>query len=346
MNYLEELESLRKKVWAKTIISFLSITLLLIIILVSSSSSGSADELGKIFIIVIVFGILCIELITNKTFITLLLIIILVSSSSSSSTDEFGSFFIIVIVFGTLLTKLITNKNVREYKKIYKQNITLETFKCVFTDVDYSPNLGLPESVISSTKMMNTGDRYHSNDYISAKYKEINFECADVYIEKKYRDKDGHTHYITIFKGQWLIFDFNKTFKANVQICEKSFRGDKRGDLFSDEVYEKVKMEDVDFNKTFKIYAENEIDAFYVLTPNMMEKIKKLNNELHGNLLFCLINSKMHIGLHNSKDLFEPNVYKKINLEEEKQRILKDIKIITEFVDILDLDNDLFKRRW
>ena len=40
---------------------------------------------------------------------------------------------------------------------------------------------------------------------------------------------------------------------------------------------EKVKMEDVDFNRMFKIYAENELDAFYILTPNMMEKIKKLN---------------------------------------------------------------------
>lgn len=297
MNYLEELESLRKKIWIKTIISFLSITLLLIIILVSSGSS------------------------------------------------ELGKFFVIAIVFGTLFTKLITNKNVREYKKIYKENITLETFKCVFTDVKYSPNLGLSESVISNTKMMNTGDRYYSNDYISAKYKEINFECADVHIEEEYRDKDGDIHYATIFKGQWFIFDFNKNFKANMQICEKSFSGAKRGGLFSDEVYEKVKMEDVDFNKTFKVYAENELDAFYVLTPNTMEKIKKLNNKLHGNLLFCLINSKMHIGLHNRKDLFEPNVYKKINLEEEKQRMLSDIKIITEFVDVLDLDNDLFKRR-
>lgn len=301
MNYLEELESLRKKVLKKTIISFLSIALLLIVILVPSQSSNSFGDVGR--------------------------------------------YLIILAVFGILLTKLITNKNVKEYKKIYKKNITMETFKSVFTDIKYSPQSGLPKSVISGTKMMNTGDRYHSNDHISAKYKNINFECADVHIEEEYEDSDGDTHYSTIFKGQWFIFDFNKKFKANIQIREKSFSGAKRGGLSSNEVYKKVKMEDVDFNKTFKIYAENELDAFYILTPNTMEKIKKLNNELQGNLLFCFINSKMHIGLHNGKDLFEPSVYKKINLEEEKGKILKDIKIITEFVDILDLDNDLFKRR-
>lgn len=263
----------------------------------------------------------------------------------SSDNDEIKEYFIIFIVFETLFTILSIFINKKEYKKIYKQNITLEALKSVFTDIDYSPNSGLPKSVIRNTLMMNIGDRYYSNDYISANYKGINFECADVHIKEEYRDKDGDSHYYTIFKGQWFIFDFNKTFKANIQICENSFRGAKRGGLFCNEVYKKVKMEDVDFNETFKVYAENEFDAFYVLTPNTMEKIKKLNNELDGNLLFCLIDSKMHIGLDNRRDLFEPNVYEKINLEEEKQRMLSDIKIITEFVDILDLDNDLFKRR-
>lgn len=300
MNYLEELEKIRKKVIKKTVIVFLCVILFFAIILIFTKSIKGLKNIAFYF-------------------------------------------WIFIIIFGII--KLITQKNVKEYKKIYKNSITLETFKSVFTDVKYIPNSGLPESVIINTKMMDTGDRYHSNDYISAKYKEINFECADVMIEERYTDIDGDTQYSTIFKGQWFIFDFNKSFKANIQICEKSFSGAKRGGLFSKEVYKKIKMEDIDFNKVFKIYAENELDAFYVLTPNTMQKIKELNNKLQGNLLFCFINNKIHIGLHNRKDLFEPNIYKKIDLEKDKEKILKDIKIITEFVDILDLDNDLFKRR-
>lgn len=296
MNYLEELEKLRRKVWIKTIISFFIF-----------------------FLIFILFF--------------------------SRSLELLRSGFIIFILGGMFFVKLITSKDIRKYRKIYKKNIILENFKNVFTNIKYDSEAELSKDVISNIHMMNTGDRYSSNDYISAKYKEINFECADVHIEDRYTDSDGKTRYSTIFRGQWMIFDFNKNFKANIQICEKSFRGAKRGGLFIDEVYKKIKMEDVDFNKKFTIYAENELDAFYVLTPNMMEKIKKLDDELQGNLLFCLVDSKMHVGLHNRKDLFEPNVYKKINLEEEKENILKDIKIITEFVDMLDLDNDLFKRR-
>ena len=104
-------------------------------------------------------------------------------------------------------------------------------------------------------------------------------------------------------------------------------------------------MEDVKFNQHFDVYAKNEVDAFYVITPSFMEKIKKLNSDLKGDFLFCLIDSKLHIGLNNSDDLFEPDFYKKVDLDVEKVKVLKDIKIITDFVDVLDLDNDLFKGR-
>lgn len=304
MNYLEELQKLRKKIITKTIITYLFIVILFIAI------------------------------------------VIIISSESSPELSYFIIYLIFLIAFGTFIVKFVTSKNVKEYKKIYKKNIILETFKTVFTDIKYNPESGLSESVIINTRMMSVGDRYYSNDHISAKYKNVNFEYADVEIQDEITDSDGDSHIVTIFKGQWFIFDFNKKFKANVQVCEKSFDGARRGvTTYSNGIYKKVNMENVDFNKNFKIYAENEEDAFYILTPNMMEKIKKINDELSGNLLFCFINSKLHIGLHNGKDLFEPNVYKKINLEADKEKILNEIKIITEFIDILDLDNDLFKRR-
>lgn len=248
------------------------------------------------------------------------------------------------MIFIVFANSFLTQSDRQNYKTIYKRNIVLETFKDFFTDIQYHSNTGLHENIISETNMMKTGDRYSSNDYIVAKYKNINFSSSDVEIEEKHKDSDGNTHYTTIFKGQWFIFDFNKKFKANVQICEKNFYGATRGGLFSTKTYHRIKMEDIEFNKIFKVYAENEFDAFYILTPNTMERIKELNRKITGNLLFCFIDNKMHVGIHNDKDLFEPNIYKKIDLKKEKEKILNEIKIITEFVDILDLDNDLFKR--
>ena len=191
---------------------------------------------------------------------------------------------------------------------------------------------------------MNMGDIYRSNDHISAKYKGIGIEAADVNIQEEHTDSEGHTSYTTIFSGQWFIFDFNKAFKADLQVVDKHFGNAKRGGLFSKKKFNKVELEDIEFNKIFKVYAEHDEDAFYVLSPGTMEKIKTLRAGTKGKILLCFINNKLHVGLYNRIDMFEPKIFKKINLKQEEEMVLGQIRIITNFVDTLNLDNDLFRR--
>ena len=276
-------------------------------------------------------------------FVIGILIILLILIIFGVSALE-GVYAFIILIW--LFIFLFTRKDKNNFKKAYKNTVVLESLKSMFLDVRYEPNNGINEQVLRNTAMISMGDRYYSNDYISAKYKNIPFVASDVHIQEEHTDSDGDTYTVTLFKGQWFIFDFNKSFKADLQICEKGFGNNRRGSLFSGDRLKKVELEDINFNKQFNVYAQNELDAFYILTPNTMEKIKEVENKVSGKLLFCFIDNKLHVGLYNSKDLFEyKNVYKSINLEQEKNNVLQDMKNITEFVDILDLDNDLFRRK-
>ena len=140
-----------------------------------------------------------------------------------------------------------------------------------------------------------------------------------------------------------MIFDFNKSFKANIQVSQKRFSNSKINNWGAKIKYKKVKMEDQEFNNNFTTYAQDEHDAFYILTPSLMEKIKKLKDTISGKLLFCFIDNKLHIGIQNNKDSFEHSIFTKINEERVTNEISKDIKLITNFVDELSLDNNLFK---
>lgn len=252
------------------------------------------------------------------------------------------------LIIGAIISAVKVQKPKQEFTKAFKDTFVLKALQSVFTDLVYEPEKGLDESVISSTQMMDMGDRYSSNDYISAKYKNINVVQADVHIEEEHEstDSDGHTTrtWVTIFRGKWMIFDFNKTFKANIQVSQKNF-GNSRIKNWGQKVkYKKVMMEDQAFNNQFKTFAQDEHDAFYILTPSLMEKIKKLAGSVNGKLLFCFIDNKLHIGLQNGKDSFEHSIFKEIDEEKVTNEIAQDIKIITNFVDELSLDNDLFRR--
>ncbi len=260
--------------------------------------------------------------------------------------------FIIFIPFiGVLVTVISTSKLNAEYRKIFKSTFVQKALQKKFTDLIYIPNEGIPYQTIASTEMMNMGNRYHSEDYISARYKDIKFEQSDVHIqeEQESTDSDGHTTttYVTIFKGRWMIFDFNKIFKANVQIAQKGFGNSRVKRFFGkkEERFKQVMMESESFNKKFKVFAQNEHDAFYIITPFLMERIEKLDEENKGKLLFCFIDNRLHIGIYDNKNSFEPgSVFKKISEEEILTEISKDIELITQFVDELNLNNDLFKK--
>lgn len=257
-------------------------------------------------------------------------------------------FLFFVLMFGIIINTIITRKPTRKFVLAFKNTFVLESLKSVFTNLVYEPEKGLDKSIISNTGMMYMGDRYTSNDFISGKYKDIDVVQADVHIEEEHEttDSDGHTttYWVTIFKGRWMIFDFNKTFKANVQVSQKGFGNSKIKNWGEKTKYKKVMMEDQEFNNAFRTYAQNEHDAFYILTPSLMEKIKNLTNNTNGKLLFCFIDNKLHVGIQNNKDSFEHSIFKKINEQQVIDEISKDIKLITNFVDELNLDNNLFRR--
>ena len=257
---------------------------------------------------------------------------------------------IFLVMLEVIIMVFATHKLNAKYRGLFKSMFVEKSLNELFDNLIYQPEKGLPYDVIASTKMMNMGDRYHSEDYVSGEYKGIKFEQADVHIEEEHEttDSDGHTQtsYVTIFKGRWLVFDFNKNFKANAQISEKGFGNSKVKRFFGkkEDRFKRVKMESEEFNKKFKVYAQDEHEAFYLITPSLMERIERLVNSNKGKFLFCFVDQRLHIGLYNHRSSFEPtSVFKKLDLQKIEEDVSKDIKVITQFVDELNLDNNLFK---
>lgn len=254
------------------------------------------------------------------------------------------------LTVGIIITTVIGSKNKKKFDLAFKDTFVLKSLQTVFTDLDYKPEYGIDESAIKSTQMMYMGDRYSSNDYISAKYKDVNFVQADVHIEEERESEDANgnseSYWVTLFKGRWMIFDFNKEFKANIQVRQKGFGNAKVSNWGKkkDDKFKKIALEDLEFNHKFKVYAQSEHDAFYVLTPSLMRRIITLSSNIQGKVLLCFVNNKLHVGIQNNKDSFEHSIFKAINEESVVENILKDIKVITSFVDELNLDNDLFRK--
>ena len=233
----------------------------------------------------------------------------------------------------------------KPFTRIYKGELVQSVFAeniGGFDDLRYLPDDGITEDTIESTGMMQMGNDYESGDLIEGSYKGVGFKQSDVCIQQITSGK--HTRIETYFSGRWMIFDFNKRFRADLQVCEREFmHACSFGGIFSKgEKLHTLETESVAFNRAFSVAAENDSEAFYILTPHFMEKLLEVKAKISGDLLFCFIDSQLHVAINDEHNNFEPNMAVPIDVDSIRRSVLADLEPITELINILRLDNRFF----
>ena len=84
------------------------------------------------------------------------------------------------LVLGIIITIIISNKPTKDFNASFKKMFVLKSLQNTFDNLVYRPEKGLDESIIRDTQMMNMGDRYSSNDFISGSYKNINIKLINL----------------------------------------------------------------------------------------------------------------------------------------------------------------------
>ena len=279
--------------------------------------------LGSITMIWFVLLLVIIETAQNYILFTLLYLFLLIS---------------IILLIVVIIRKRPMKEETKQFRKEFKRLFVTRTLQKYFTNLVYLPEQGFDKEYLQFIGMLNTGDEYESNDYVSGDYHNIHLNQSDIKIRKWVRSGDDNV-LKTIFKGRWMIFDFNKEFKSTLQACHN----------FEAAVWPKneenqlTNLEDDEFNKMFTIMAENEHDAFYILTPHFMEKMKKLAQKYDSGIMFCFTDNRLHIAINNRDDAFEFKEDIPIDENQIDRLLSEDIKIILEMIDELGLDHTIFK---
>ena len=264
--------------------------------------------------------------------------------SFHSLASIFPLFFVFVI--SIIVIQFATRKEAEAYRKAYKAYFVEQNLKSIFTDVNYNHSAGLDPNTLRATGMINTGDRYHSNDLTTARYKNVLFTQADAHIEEEHTDSDGDTTYVTIFRGRFMIFEFPKKFNFKLELVGRHFYAYRvpGKNPTTGRKMTKINTESDEFNKTFKILGEDGFETYYLLDPAIMVKIQDIAAHYKNSLLLGFIDNKLLIALNDGKDSFEPpKASQPINEQAETQKVNEGIKVITDFVDELNLDRKLFK---
>ena len=243
-------------------------------------------------------------------------------------------FLVVALVSGYQLSE-----NSSRLKKLLSDNI----INCVLREtlgdtVEYNPwgKISLGSMVFPFS--YNTVD---GSDHIKAVYKGLNIELGDIELidETEDTDENGHTETRrdTVFKGQWLTCDFGKELAGQVYISEWTKKDHRM-------MKSNVTMDNEQFSKRFCVRADNPQEAYYILTPHMMEYILTMADKGGGTVyLSFLRDGKMHVAVKTRRDFFELGK-SNADVEELRQKFLGELRWFTDIIDTLRVEDTLYKK--
>lgn len=234
-----------------------------------------------------------------------------------------------VVFFVVAIPYYKKSQNVKkEFQRLYKQTFVAQALSENFQNVNYMWESGFTQDAVRMFNLVQLGNRFKTEDYLSAYYNGIHFEQADVTVQYHTSGKNSHT--TTYFKGRMFAFDFPYKNVASVRCISNSFM------YKASSKNQKLKLESDRFNKNFKTDAFYEHDAFYFLTPQMMERIESINAR-YGNIAVHLMGNKLFVGINMASDAFDHDYRQKVEYYEEIKKINKDMQVIVDIINTLSI---------
>ena len=266
----------------------------------------------------------------------LLLIVILLGMTTAFTLVP----CVAILVYGFVL-KIKMDFPLKLYKDTFKQKVVATALKDIDPSMVIEPLNGMSEEEFKASQLFTTSpDRYASEDQITGQADKTRFYFSEVKAEYKDEstDSDGRRQvsWDLIFDGIIFTADFNKNFIGTTVVRPKNIASTlgswitKALSSFSDK--QVVELENAEFSEKFVTYSTDQIEARYILTPAMMEKLCELNRESRGSISLSFIYSRVYIAFPMDHNYFEPPLKTSIL---DSDILEKDILIVRFLYDVV-----------
>ena len=240
------------------------------------------------------------------------------------------------------LYHLFVKRTYETFNQAFKGAYVLQTVETAggFSDLSYTPKGGFSYNELRDSLVVNSGEYkyFKSEDQLSGTLYAVPFSYSDVVTQ--YLKRNGKKSEIrTIFSGQVMRFTLPEDFKwsfGHLQIFEKEFLSNLKGRTAP----YKVQTENEAFNRRFEIFAADEHNAFYLLTPRMLEQIIRFADFANCQIALTVVGMALYVAVDRPHSMFNASIRQ--SLAKQKQLIFNDALLLKKAGEILLLETDAY----
>ncbi len=292
-------------------------------------------------------------------FYAILSILVLISFSIALSIKNFNwenlsivykVLAVLVFIAGVSLIAIFfmkTRKLKNEFSNYYKNKIVMNIVKFIDKNLEYNPNEGINAQEFSSVDLFNKPfNRYFSDDLIEGTLDKTHIKFCEIHAwyEQENNDKKDIDK---VFDGLLIKVDFNKNFKGKTYVLpdknDKTYTyffglGEKKNTHWG----ELIKLEDIEFEKEFAVFADDQIEARFILSTSLMRRLIDYKRKVDKKIRLAFINSWIYLAIPFKERLFEPNLFGRLVTYDVVVQYYHIIQLSLSIVDELNLNTRIW----
>ena len=225
-------------------------------------------------------------------------------------------------------------------KKSLTDQIMKEALKEELKSLKYDVVSGIPERYFIESDFLKKYTNYYSSNHIAGVLEnDFKFQLSDLVITKKETDAQGNKQTVTLFKGIFAVLEKNKANEFELAIMP-DVKNKYINQIFNNfkkmsGIKDLVRLENVEFERYFEVYSDNQIEARKIITVEFMEKLLSLRKRINKPITILYKKNKVFFFASKGNIVAEKDVLYKGAIPENIQKTEKIIKDLYETMKLL-----------
>ena len=272
--------------------------------------------------------------------------------------SELAVIFIIFLYAPIFIVSWMTTwSNVIELLCVYEEFYKDVYIRTIISDINqafsYKPSAGISREEFKKIGIY-AQNKFRAEDQISGIYNGVKFSLSEAIripggtIVAGTGCSPEIASVLFVATAFYTIYSNAQAFSGSVLVCEfyKKFSGQTivaSRTLNTRFLGEKEQMDDVFFSKEFRVFADDKVEARYLLTPAFMERLRELKEKFAGKmgLSAAFMDDKLYLFLNGVKNKFETTLFSPPPSLGDAAEIKKEISELLSIIDELNLNSDI-----
>jgi hypothetical protein len=189
------------------------------------------------------------------------------------------------------------------YRAKFKREIVGEIFRAVSPGATYAPDSYIKPQIFDQSGIFSEMGDVRGDDLVRGRIGDTPFEACEM--DRHYSTGGKNSRTVSVFHGLFFRLDFNKTVRGRTVVQPQNPQnislGSRRG-------LTAVTLENPEFESRFNVFSTDPVEARYILTPVLMERILQIQEHTGRPLCLSFVNNRAFVAVDYGRALFEPSI--------------------------------------